>query len=74
MHALYTTHLLAAKRILKYIEETPDNGILSRTTTNTSIVVACINTDWASYCDSCQSTTMYAVVLGSNLIAWRSKK
>ena len=74
MHAPRTIHLLAAKRILRYLQGTLDHGILLRSAAVPSLVVAYSDAEWAGCRDSYRSTTGYAVFFGPNLIAWRLKK
>ncbi|CAH9063661.1 unnamed protein product [Cuscuta epithymum] len=74
MHAPRTTHLLAVKRIYRYLQGSVDHGLWLQSNPDISLIVAYSDADWAGCPDSSRSTTGYAVFLGSNLISWRSKK
>ncbi|CAH9140808.1 unnamed protein product [Cuscuta epithymum] len=74
MHAPRTTHLLAVKRIYRYLQGTLTEGLWLRKGGDPSLVIAYSDADWAGCPDSCRSTTGYAIFLGDNLISWRSKK
>ncbi|CAH9085930.1 unnamed protein product [Cuscuta europaea] len=74
MHVPRTTHLLAVKRIYRYLKGTNTHGLWLRAEKNISVVTAYSDADWAGCPDSSRSTTGYAVFLGSNLVSWRSKK
>ncbi|CAH9114185.1 unnamed protein product, partial [Cuscuta epithymum] len=74
MHAPRTSHLLAVKRIYRYLQGTSKHGLWLRSDKNISVIVAYSDADWAGCPDSSRSTTGYAIFLGTNLISWRSKK
>ncbi|CAH9137156.1 unnamed protein product, partial [Cuscuta epithymum] len=74
MHAPRTTHLLAVKRIYRYLQGTMDYGLWLQSNRDISLIVAYSDADWAGCPDSSRSTTGYAIFLGPNLISWRSKK
>ncbi|XP_014506571.1 uncharacterized protein LOC106766352 [Vigna radiata var. radiata] len=66
-------HHQVAFRILRYIKQTPGQGIFLKAI-NTLTLKAYSDLDWASCPDSRKSTTGYIVYLGDSPISWRSKK
>ncbi|XP_021833091.1 uncharacterized protein LOC110772908 [Prunus avium] len=74
MSAPRTSHLVAAKRILRYIKGIIDLGLTFTPQTATARLSACSDADWAGCPDSRRSTTGYVITLGTNLISWCSKK
>lgn len=72
MHSPRTTHLVAAKRILRYLKGTPDNGI--RFSKGPSTLTIFSDADWAGCPIDRRSTTGYCIFLGHNLISWSAKK
>lgn len=67
-------HLVAVKRILRYVKGTLDYGIRLRPHTGITSISAFSDADWAGCPDSRRSTTGYLIYLGSNLVSWCSKK
>lgn len=67
------SHLLSAKRIIKYINETSDYGLLYTFDTNSSLV-GYFDIDWAGSSEDRKSTSRGCFFLGNNLISWFSKK
>jgi hypothetical protein len=67
-----TTHLAAAKRVLRYIRGTLHHGI--EFTPGPLTLSAYINADWAGDPDDCRSTSRLLVYLGNNAITWSAKK
>ncbi|CAH9134340.1 unnamed protein product [Cuscuta epithymum] len=74
MHAPRTTHLVAVKRISRYLQGTLDHGLWLRPTSRATCVLAYSDADWAGCPDTSRSTTGFAVFLGPNLVSWKSKK
>ncbi|CAL9022501.1 unnamed protein product [Prunus brigantina] len=74
MSAPRTPHLVAAKRILRYIKGTIDLGLSFTPQTAAARLSAYSDADWAGCPDSRRSTTGYVITLGTNLISWCSKK
>jgi hypothetical protein len=72
MHAPTSTHWVAAKRVLRYLNGSPNHG-LYYTKSNVQINAFC-DSDWAGCPDDHKSTTGFAVFLGDCLIAWSAKK
>jgi hypothetical protein len=65
MHDPREPHLTAMKRILRYLQGTPDYGLLLRQSSSS---------DWVGCPDTRRSTSGYAVFLGDNLISWSVKR
>ncbi|CAL2265123.1 unnamed protein product [Prunus armeniaca] len=74
MAAPRTSHLVAAKRILRYVKGTLDFGLSLSPQPSTARLSAYSDADWAGCPDSRRSTSGYLIYLGSNLISWCSKK
>jgi hypothetical protein len=72
MHAPSSTHWIAAKRVLRYLNGSPDHG-LYYTKSNLQLNAFC-DSDWAGCPDDRRSTSGFAVFLGDCLIAWSAKK
>jgi hypothetical protein len=66
-------HLTAIKRILHYLQGTPNYDILLRLLSSSDLVVY-MDTDWAGCLDTRRSTSDYAVFLGDNLVSWSAKR
>ena len=72
MHSFTTTHLTAAKRILKYLKGTLNHGLSF--TPGLMTLFAYIDADWAGDPSDRRSTSGFLVYLGSNPITWCAKK
>jgi len=73
MHDPRENHLIAAKRILRYLQGTLNFGrIIPRSAPSQLIVYT--DADWAGCPDTRRSTSGYAVFLGSSLVSWSSKR
>jgi hypothetical protein len=72
MHKPNSTHLVAAKRILRYLQGTFHLGI--RFQSGSSSLTAFTDSDWAGDPYDRRSTTGITVFLGNNPITWVSKK
>jgi hypothetical protein len=72
MSTLTSTHLTAAKRILRYIRGTLNHGIAFNP--GPFHLSAYTDVDWAGDPDDRRSTSGYLVYLGSNPITWSAKK
>lgn len=66
-------HLVALKRILRYINGTLYYGLQLYSSSN-SDPVAYSDADWGGCTATRRSTSGYCVFLGSNLISWSSKR
>jgi hypothetical protein len=69
MHDPREPHLTAMKRILCYLQGTPDYSLLLRHSSSSDLVVY-TDADWAGCLDTRRSTSGYAVFLGDNLVSW----
>ncbi|XP_066374855.1 uncharacterized mitochondrial protein AtMg00810-like [Miscanthus floridulus] len=72
MHDPREAHLVAAKRILRYLQGTLDFGLVIPRSALTQLMVY-TDADWAGCPDTRSSTSSYAVFLGGSLISWSSK-
>jgi hypothetical protein len=61
------------KRILRYLQGTPDYGLLLCHSSSSDLVVF-TDADWAGCPDTRCSTSGYAVFLGNNLVSWSVKR
>ena len=68
------THLLAAKRILRYLQGTKDFGLLYKTSEKSSKLVGFTDSDYAGDQDDRRSTSGYVFMLGTGAVSWSSKK
>jgi histone deacetylase 1/2 len=73
LHAPTAEHLTAAKRILRYLQYTPHVGLTIKRS-NSTLLSAYSDSDWAGNPDDRRSTSGFAVFFGDNLISWSSKK
>ncbi|KAD5960622.1 hypothetical protein E3N88_12094 [Mikania micrantha] len=73
MHQPTNLHWAALKRLLCYLDGTLHHGLLFRCNSPLHLH-AFTDADWAGDKQTYRSTTGYLVYLGSNLIAWSSKR
>jgi hypothetical protein len=73
MHTLREPHLTALKRILRYLRDSLDYGLLLRPSPTLELVVY-TDADWAGCPDTRRSTSGYAIFLGTNLVSWAAKR
>ena len=67
------SHLLAAKRILRYLQGTQSLGIFYKVGGNDELL-AYTDSDYAGGLDDRKSTSGYAFLLGGGVVSWMSKK
>jgi len=67
-------HLVAAKRILRYIKGSLDHGLFFGPQHHPTYLAAYADANWAGCLESRRSTSGYLVYLGTNLVSWWSKK
>jgi histone deacetylase 1/2 len=73
LHALTSIHFSAVKRILRYIRGTTNMGLRLRKS-NSMMISAFSDADWAGCVDDRRSTSGFALFLGSNLMSWTARK
>ncbi|XP_057450879.1 uncharacterized mitochondrial protein AtMg00810-like [Lotus japonicus] len=73
MHAPHTEHMLALKRVLRYVRGTLTYG-LHLYPSPIAKLVSYTDADWGGCPDTRRSTSGYCVFLGDNLISWSSKR
>ena len=66
-------HLIACKRVLRYLKSTQDYG-LKFAQNGKMKITAFTDADWACDLDDRKSIGAYCIYLGNNLISWSSKK
>jgi hypothetical protein len=70
---MHTVHWAVVKRILRYVKQSSKLGLKIRKSDST-LVSAFSDADWAGSIDDRRSTGGFAVFLGSNLISWNARK
>jgi hypothetical protein len=73
MHDPRETHLVATKRILRYLQGTLHLGLVIPHAAPSQLVVY-TDVDWAGCPDTRRSTSGYVVFLGGSLASWSSKR
>jgi len=73
MSAPRTTHWEAMLHVVKYLKEAPGRGIWFKNHGHYS-VIGYFNADWAACPIDRRSTCGCCVLLGGNLVSWKSKK
>ena len=73
MHQPTTIHMQAAKRILRYLNNNPFQGILLTSSSEECLIAYC-DSDWTCCSISRRSTTGFCILLGNSPISWKSKK
>jgi hypothetical protein len=68
-----TVHWVMMKRILRYLRDTIDLG-LRFSKSNSMLLSAFSDADWAGNVYDRRSTGGYTIFLGGNLVAWSSRK
>jgi hypothetical protein len=72
MHSPSTSHWTAAKRVLRYLKDTADHGLLYKP--GSLHLQAFSDFDWAGSPDDRRSTSGFGVYLGNCLVSWSAKK
>ena len=70
---LKESHMIALKKIIKYVKTTADFGVWYSKDTN-DVLVGHSNADWARNADDRKSTSRGCFYVGNNLVSWMSKK
>ena len=73
MHAPTVHYLNMVKRILRYLKGSIARGIVMTKNGHTNIE-GFTDSDWAGNALDRRSTTGYCVMVGGNLVSWKSKK
>ncbi|GAA0152880.1 transmembrane signal receptor [Lithospermum erythrorhizon] len=73
MHAPTSVHMIAAKRILRYLSSTKSHGVVLRASPSVNLRVYS-DSDWAGCPVSRRSTSSYCIFFGDKLLTWSSKK
>ncbi|XP_040950752.1 secreted RxLR effector protein 161-like [Gossypium hirsutum] len=73
MHSCNTTHLKAAKRILRYVKGTLKFGVMFKKGSELKLT-GYSDSDWGGSVDDMRSTSGYFFTLGSGVFSWSSKK
>uniref|UniRef100_A0A8R7Q6X9 Reverse transcriptase Ty1/copia-type domain-containing protein n=1 Tax=Triticum urartu TaxID=4572 RepID=A0A8R7Q6X9_TRIUA len=73
LHAPTTVHWTVVKRILRYLQGTQSHG-LKLCKSDSMLVSAFSDADWAGCPDDRRSTGGFAVFLGGNLVSWSACK
>ena len=67
------SHMLALKRIIKYVKTIAEFGVWYSKDTN-DVLAGYSNVDWAGNADDRKSTLGCCFYVGNNLVSWMSKK
>ncbi|XP_065636819.1 secreted RxLR effector protein 161-like [Quercus suber] len=67
------SHIIAVKRIIKYVKTTSNFGVWYEKDTN-DVLVGYSSADWAGNADDRKGTSGGCFYLGNNLVSWMSKK
>jgi histone deacetylase 1/2 len=73
LHAPTTTHWIAVKHILRYVQGTLQNGLTFQRSSHT-LLSAFSDADWAGCLDDRRSTGGFTIFFGPNLISWSARK
>ena len=67
------SHMIALKRIIKYVKTTANFGVWYSKDTN-DVLAGYSDADWARNADDRKSTSRCCFYVGNNLVSWISKK
>ncbi|KAL2924831.1 Retrovirus-related Pol polyprotein from transposon TNT 1-94 [Bienertia sinuspersici] len=73
MHKPTSVHMQAAKRVLRYLNYNPAQGVFLASNAGAKLV-AYSDSDWAGCPITRRSTTGFCVFLGKSPLSWKSKK
>jgi hypothetical protein len=73
MHDPREPHLTAMKCIMRYLQGTPDYGLLLHRSSSSDLVVY-TEADWVGCSNTHRSMSGYAMFLGDNLVSWSTKR
>jgi len=73
MHCASEMHLVAARRILRYVKGTVDYGVKYESCQNFKLC-GFSDSDWAGSIDDMKSTSGYCFSIGSEVFSWCTKK
>ncbi|XP_039014676.1 uncharacterized mitochondrial protein AtMg00810-like [Hibiscus syriacus] len=74
LHSPTDDHILAVKRILRYVKGTLHFGLSFHQSVFSGTLVAYSDADYAGCPDTRLSTSGYSIYLGDNLVSWSAKK
>ncbi|XP_039021402.1 secreted RxLR effector protein 161-like [Hibiscus syriacus] len=74
MHAPCASHLLAVKRILRYLAVTLEYGLMFLPSKARYVVSVFVDADWGANVSDRRSISGFGVFLDNHLVAWSSKK
>lgn len=69
-----TTHLNAAKRILRYVKDTLDYGLVYSKENGNSVLTGCSDSDLGEFIDDRRSIAGMVFYLNESLVTWVSQK
>nr|XP_017252055.1 PREDICTED: uncharacterized mitochondrial protein AtMg00810-like [Daucus carota subsp. sativus] len=72
IHSPTSVHFQAAKRVLRYLSSSKDQGILLASNSEAKLQAYC-DSDWAGCPNTRRSTSGFCLILGNSPIAWKSK-
>ena len=73
MQAPTSEHMLAAKKLLRYLSANPGQGVLLASSSSAQLPAFC-DSDWVSCDYSRRSTSGYCIMLGKSPVSWKTKK